>query len=116
MTFDQMTLAAFRKAPPSLRGRVTFLHKDGRDTTAEAMGVTAKGAGSDGFAAGIEIQEKHRRLVVMPQGLDFAPRPGMIAEWGRDEQGAPQKWNVLNAVPAKPNGTDVLFYRVTLKR
>jgi hypothetical protein len=112
----QTTLAAFRKAPAELRGRVTFIHDDGRQTSAEAMGASARGTNSDTFEASVTIEEQHRKLVVMKEGLAFAPKSGMLAEWGKDEDGQPLQWNVLAATAVSPNGIDVVFYRVTLKR
>lgn len=110
MNFDAMTVAAFRRAPAAARGRITFIHKDGRETTADAVGAPAKGADSDGFKAGLEIEEKHRRLSVMADSLGFLPKPGMLAEWGG------VRWNVLTVVPVAPNGETVILYRVTIAK
>lgn len=110
MNFDQVLAAAFRRAPASARAPITFTNpKTGQTATSEATGVPAKGGANDGFRAGIEVEEKHRRLSVLKAGLVFTPRVGHYAAW----EGT--TWNVIGVTPVRP-GAEVFLYRVTLSK
>lgn len=120
MNLGAALVSAFHRAPAGVRGTVKFTRKDGCTASAEAVGAPAKSmqaaVTADQFASSLEIIERHRRLSVLAKGLDFPPRPGMIAEWGVADGGSPQKWNVLSAAPVAADGKTVVLYRVTLKR
>jgi hypothetical protein len=107
-------LAAFRRTPKRLRGCVVFT-----DTSTEATakgeatggppGSRGTGANANEFAAGVTMRQQHRILSVLPAGLAFAPREGMVASWEGED------WHVMGVSPVAPGGTPLL-YRVSLGR
>ncbi len=110
MNLGALAASAFDRAPAGVVGEVVFTAIDGRTTTGRTIGVPTGGSQADGFKDQQMIRNRARMLTVHPDGLDFAPEAGMIAEW------AGTKWTVLSAPPLAPDGVTVLSYRVALQR
>ena len=108
MNLGALIQAAHQLSPT--RSEIVFVDKGGNESTGDVTsGVPASGTPADGFAEGVAIREKTRRLSVDPRRLVFAPKTGHTCQW----QG--RSWKVLGVSPLKV-GEVVILYRVTVER
>lgn len=108
MNLGALIAAALKMSP--VRSEIVFVDKDGNESPADVTaGVPASGSPADGFAEGVAIREKTRRLSVDPARLVFPPKSGHTAQW------AGRTWKVLGSSPLEVGGV-VSLYRVTLER
>ena len=113
MNLAALAAAAFRRAPASTRGAVTFTDADGYTTEGTYTAVSsARGTtGSmDDLKAGAVVAQKARHMTVLPDGLTFVPKAGDTAVF------ADATWQVLGCTPVNPGGDALIYYRVTVAR
>ena len=119
MNLGAMVAAIYAKMPSALQGPVVFTDAAGETTTAvRCVGLPAKPLPTDDMNAFTATTNRGRTLVVLPTGLTFAPRAGLLATW----EGT--KWNVIAVSALNPAGAEITtgnvqaaaLFRVTVTR
>lgn len=107
MSLASLVRGAFRRVPASMRATVTLRARDGRTTTGTAIGIPTPG---ERLSAGQSSGQSIETFSLLPDGLAFAPVPGMRLERGT------QQWTVIDVALLRPGAGTPALYRLGVTR